>query len=526
MEHEEILSNPYIAVTRNAREVYIESFTKGMSLQDFEKIMEGHPEISITSHLTVKKVLQQAPHPPVKFGELKERIHVEVSGDRLSAYITLCVREEELNQSFLVREIVMELNKHGVVFGIKKSVLFGGLCNHRRLLVAEGVPPVNGEDSTISMYKLKEFKPEIKEDGKADYYEMHLINRVNEGEWLGERTEPTNGTPGKTVKGETLPASPGKRYPLVYDKNTVREAHGNDVTTLHASIRGAVHYQRDRISVSNLLEISENVDFKTGNIDFDGFLTIKGTVADNFSVVANKDVEILGNFGVGSVKEIESRGGSVYIKGGIAGRNKAVVKSTRNLYTKYVSDATILCEGDVHIGFYCLNSNIVAKQVIVESPKGQIIGGNIQADMRVAAPFVGNTAEKRTMISVRGFDRKLLKETLEQSQEKLLALKSKLARAKQEVFIYSCSHEVNAGQLEEYEKSREAYLKLKDEVSGLENELRTITGHLRIRGEGEISIHKKVYPNTLLEIKGETKEIRRETLSTCFYVQNGELKET
>ena len=108
-----------------------------------------------------------------------------------------------------------------------------------------------------------------------------------------------------------------------------------------------MHYQGDRISVSNLLEITEDVDFKTGNIDFDGFLSIRGTVADNFSVAANKDVEILGNFGIGSVKEIESRCGSVYIKGGIAGKNKAVVKSTRDLYTKYVSDATILCDGDV-----------------------------------------------------------------------------------------------------------------------------------------------------------------------------------
>ena len=78
------------------------------------------------------------------------------------------------------------------------------------------------------------------------------------------------------------------------------------------------------------------------------------------------------------------------------------------------------------IGFYCLNSNIVAKQVIIESPQGQIIGGNIQADMRVAAPFIGNAAEKRTTVSVKGFDRKLLKATLEQLQEKLLTIKNKI----------------------------------------------------------------------------------------------------
>ena len=46
------------------------------------------------------------------------------------------------------------------------------------------------------MYQLKELKPEIKEDGKADYYEMNLINRVKEGSWLGERTDPNGGHSG------------------------------------------------------------------------------------------------------------------------------------------------------------------------------------------------------------------------------------------------------------------------------------------------------------------------------------------
>jgi len=52
------------------------------------------------------------------------------------------------------------------------------------------------------------------------------------------------------------------------------------------------------------------VDFKTGNINFDGFVTIKGTVADGFSVVAVKDVEILGTIGIGSVKKWSAKRGA------------------------------------------------------------------------------------------------------------------------------------------------------------------------------------------------------------------------
>lgn len=458
-------------------------------------------------------------------GERKERILVEISGDKLRAYITLSVKEEELSSPALLKEIVMKLYSAGVVYGIKKSTLFQGFCNHRKLLAAEGRVPVHGEDSVIRMYQLKEFKPSIKEDGKVDYYEMNLINRVEEGEWLGEWTEPTKGIPGKTVTGETIPSRPGRRYIPKYDRKSVKEVCGNGITTLHSLVKGAVHYQGDKIYVSSLLEIAENVDFKTGSLNFDGFISVRGTVADNFTVAAEKDIEILGNLGVGGVQEIESRLGSVFIKGGIAGKNKAVIKSTRNLYTKFISDATIVCEGDVHISSYCFNSNITARQVFVDSPNGQIVGGKIQADMRVAAPFIGNPTEKRTLVTVKGFDRKKLKEDMEQLQEEIMELKENIVKEKQEVYLYSHTLTGNDRDLEKYRNAMEACQKLKDRLSSAQKELKALLGYLKIKGEGEITAQKKVYPNTRLELRNERLEIRRETLAASFYFLNGEIKE-
>jgi len=116
-------------------------------------------------------------------------------------------------------------------------------------------------------------------------------------------------------------------------------------------------------------------------------VTIKGTVADGFSVVAVKDVEILGTIGIGSVKEVVSKEGSIYIKGGIAGKNKAVIKAKKDVYTKYISDATVACEGSLHVGLYCINSNITAREIIIDSPKGQISGGNIQCEQKCYPRF-------------------------------------------------------------------------------------------------------------------------------------------
>jgi uncharacterized protein (DUF342 family) len=523
----DIISNQYLKVTEQDDGLYLETYKKGYPIQDFMKFVSDNPEIKILSFTAIRNSLLNAPQPILKFGEIKSRISVSTSDNDMKAYVTLHINENELkdsNQSDLVREILLKLRKSGVIFGIKTDAIFNKLVTGEQILIAEGIPPVNGTDSVIRMYELKEPKPEIKDDGKADFYELNLINKVNEGAWLGDRTEPTEGVSGKNVKGEIVKPIPGKRFPMFYDPETVREAFENNVTALYSKINGAVHYKGDKISVSNYLEITQDVGFNTGNIDFDGFLTVKGAIADNFSVAAKNDVEILGEFGVGSVKEVLSRNGNVCIKGGIAGKNKATVKSTKDIYTKFVSDATIECSGSVYIGYYCMNSNIKAKQVIIESNKGKIIGGVIEAEQKVEAAYVGNTGEKRTQIIVGGFSRNAVKADIEKLQIKLEEAKSDLAKAKQLFAIFSQGLEAGSSQFRESEAARERYFEARDKVRLLELDIKSLVKCFKVKGEGEVNITKRVYPNTMVEIKGVIEEIREESYGSCFVILDNEIR--
>lgn len=527
MEHDVIFSSEYVLITKRNQGFYIESFKSGMSIEQFNKVMSEHAEIKITNFMAIKNALLYAPSNPEKFGEIKDRVNVEISNDELWAYITLCVQDWELtegNRRNIINEVKRALNENGIVFGIKQNVLAMELQNHRQILIAEGIAPVHGTDSVIRMYELKEAKPEIKEDGNADHYELNLINKVRVGDWLGERTDPTGGIPGKSVKGKDILPVKGKTVPLLYDKSSVKETHEEGMTILRSLRDGAVSYSGDKISVSNHLEIAEDVDFKTGNIDFDGFLTVKGSIEDNFVVSAKEDIEILGDYGVGSVKEIISRQGSIYIKGGIAGKNKAVIKSKRDIYTKYVSDATIICEGRVHIGFYCLNSNIIAKEVILDSNRGQIIGGNIQAEVKVVASIIGSPSEKRTHVSVKGFNRQELKDRLEKLVSESEKLKGSLNRAKQEMAVYSGGTKGDPAQERRHEQVREAFTRLKDQLKDMEDEKKCLVGYLRTHGEGEIAILKKAYPGTVLELKKNIKELSKVVLTTTFYIHEREIK--
>lgn len=523
-----IYSSEFIKVIRREADFYIESYKIGMSVIQFNDFISKYPNIKITSFIVIKNAILFAPKPLEKFGELKERIAVEISSDELKAYVKLSVPDNDLigdAKLKLVKEIMNKLKEKGIIFGVKSDVLISNLCNNKQILVAEGMAPENGQDSVIKMYEIKEAKPEVKEDGKVDHYELSLINRVQTGDWLGERKDPTLGIPGRTIKGMVIRAIPGKMYPLEYDKGSVGEEYKNGVTTLYALRNGAVQYDGDKISVSNHLQINGDVDFKVGNINFDGYLTVKGTIEDNFTVEATKDIEILGEYGIGSVREVISTEGSINIKGGIAGKNKAVIKSKRDIYTKFVSDATIICDGSVHIGFYCINSNIKAKEVILDSPKSQIIGGNIQAEIKVVASIIGAANENKTVISVKGFNRDELKEKLEILISEIEDLKNEMIKIKQEINIFSSKTNLVDEQRDRYKLVQSKFFSIKDKVKDLERDRKLIVSALRTKGEGEITITKKAYPGVILEIKNVTKKIDLEENNACYYIKDGEIKQ-
>ncbi len=523
-----IHSSEFLKIIRRVDGFYIESYKTGMSIEQFNNIISQLPDIKITSFMSIKNAILFAPKPLEKFGDVKERINIEVSSDGLKAYVKLSVSPKELSGDTklnLIKEIMDKLKAEGIIFGIKSDVLINKLQSDKPILIAEGIPPENGEDSVFKMYEMKEVKPEIKEDGKVDHYELSLINRVTMGEWLGERKDPTEGSAGRSVRGSVIPATPGKKYPILYDRNTVREEYKNGITTLYALRNGAIHFDGDKVSVSNHLEIIGDVDFKVGNINFDGFLTIKGTVEDNFSVEATKDIEILGEFGIGSVKEVISRQGSISIKGGIAGKNKSVIKSKKDIYTKFVSDATIICEGSVHIGFYCINSSITAKEVILDSPKGQIIGGNIQAEIRVVSSIIGSQSEKKTLISVKGFSRNAIKARLEELIGEIESFKNEMSKLKQEISVFSGITHDTEEQKKKYLSLQDEFFKIKDKIRDLESDKKSMSNALRTKGEGEITITKKAYPGVILEIKNITKEIGVVISNSSFFIQDGEIKQ-
>ncbi|SHI65040.1 FapA family protein [Thermoclostridium caenicola] len=523
-----LFKNEYIEISRDAGYFYIKSTAKGLSMEAFSKILQNSfPQIKIISFTAIKNALLNAPHGPVLFGQERDRVIIHVSNDELRAYMTLYVPDKDLapeNRDNLIREIYEALRKAGVVYGIKTEVLTGSLSPSVEYLIAEGVPAINGTDAEIKLYEIQTPKPQVYDSGNVNHYELNLIHRVNKGDWLGERKNPTPGIPGKSVRGNPIPPIPGKWLPLLYDRTSVYEETKDGVTTLYAKKTGAVYYKGDTIGVYDFLEINGDIDFSTGNIGFDGYLSVKGTVEDNFCAVSDKDLEILGEYGVGAADQIGSRDGNVYIRGGIAGKGKTVLRCKKNLYVKFLSDITVECEGNVYVGFYCINANIKARQVIVEAPRGKIIGGTIDAEIRVSAADIGNVAENRTVIRVRGFNRSNLKMELDQKKLHLKELRDQLTQLKQHIHVYSCSSDLSEEQRIQFEELKNQYSDLKEQIKELEYELRNLTDDLKTPGEGAVIVRNRCYPRVRVEIKGIGEEITKETPMTVFYFKDNAIK--
>ncbi len=449
-------------------------------------------------------------------------IKVYVTNDALEAYMILQYNElEGEERSKLVDVIKIAIKEADINYGIIQDAFRGELPFNTPILIAKGDPPVHGQDSQIKMYEIESPKPKLIENDKVNHYELSLIHHVKVGDWLGERTDPTPGTPGMDVHGNIIAPIKGLSHPLIFDRRSVEQVREGDKDVLYSLKNGAVNYVGDSIAVYDVMEVKGDVDFNIGNIDFNGYVNIKGTIEENFSVKARDDIEISGIYGVGGASKIESAKGNIYIRGGVAGKNKTKIICKKNLYVKYLSDVEVHCEGTVFIGFYARNAYIRAKRVIVESIKGQIAGGLIDADIRIDSADVGNRMEMRTLINIRGFDRFAMQNTLDEMTSELKQKKKQLAKCKNKQRSGNLDTKTNADAVA---KLREEIFLLQKDIKNLEYECLNVVNYLKTPGDGALIVRNTIYPRVKITICEEALEISEKNISQTYILKEGTIQ--
>lgn len=487
-------------------------------------LLATQPRISVSNFIALKEALIKATNEETEFGVYKPEIEIEISKEGLSAYcrLNMLAAEVKANGPLVVTKILTALEQAGVVYGIDPEKLQGDLPVQKRILVATGLMPVAGVDAQLKYFKFSEKKPELRSDGGVDHFDIHLIDPVKVGDWLGEKIPATKGTDGLTVTREVIVAKPGRDFALKYDKATVKHltlSEGREV--LKAAITGAVAVKNQEIAVDNHLVINGNVDYSTGNIDFDGFVTVRGVVEDCFSVVATHDIAILGDMGVGAVALIHSKAGSVFIKGGINGKGQARIVAANDVYLKYLSEAEVICEGALQVGGYAYDAKIKASRVEMMRANSKIVGGSLIAKHQVISGTIGNQYERETEVRVLGFDREQLQQELNNIGDYFKDVLERGNRIKRQIEVF----ELNLERLDQkatntYHMIQQDFEKTVQEIAHLKERIKQMEDTLKVRGDGEIKVLSQIHPKSALEIKRHKKHINYAVTGSFFVKDN------
>lgn len=322
-------------------------------------------------------------------------IKIRVDKEGLRAYLDY---QPPLGGKFLqVEEIRARLAAEGIIFGIKTEQLkkvAGSRVKQSDILIAEGIPPEHGRDSSVEYHFETEGVKKIgtkREDGSIDFFNLNLVQNVTKGEKLATCIPPTKGRPGKDVYGSDIPARDGmEKEPPAGNGTEVRD------NVIYAQIDGQPRLEKGRVIVDPVYVVYGDVDLSIGNIDFNGSVVIKGSIQEGFIVKAKGDIEVGRNISGAMVEA----GGNVVVKNGIIGQNKSLVRAGGDIGSKFVENATLEAGGSILVDRGIMHSRVTSDREIIVQGKGLIVGGHLEAASRIEANILGSSFATPTELIV------------------------------------------------------------------------------------------------------------------------------
>ncbi|MET1014224.1 MAG: FapA family protein [Paenisporosarcina sp.] len=516
--------NKFITLNEVQGKVMVTIHKPGYPLKDFEKTLQRNPRIKIPNFIELKKALVSENIEDLEIGLFLPSIELEYTNDLMSAHIIIheTIEYSPEFETNINKRVNLLLRENGVVHGIQK-INIKDLKTSKPYTIAKGTPPEKGADAKITYLERPERKPIIDEEGKADYFDMNFILEIAKDDWLGEKLEAREGTLGMNIKGESIPAIKGKDHSLKYDSKSVYEIEEQGKSILRAKISGVLDVQDGKIMIHKHLPIKGDVGVETGNLKFDGSISITGTVMSGFSVVASGDISIESSDGVFNAKHIQSVHGDIYIRGGIFGKGESLVEAGGSIYVKHSNESILSANKDIHIGYYSLGSTIRANNVFVNELKGKIIGGRTEAINVITTAFSGNHLERRTDLIVLGINRQALQNEVKIKAVELRDIQEDIYSFEKKVIqLQLMLGEMSAQQMAVYEDSKQLLEEKQKLSSQLDREIQQILVTLRTPDECEIRVSKEAHAGTNIQIGQKTKLFNHQT-SGVFKIENGEL---
>ena len=337
---------------------------------------------------------------------------LQIADDNLSVTITASPAYE--GQSISRAQLGERLMQAGIdpACLIESALTLAEVSHVDELLIAKALPPQHGEDTKFEMLVNLDlsFAPKVAEDGNVELHELQDFVHIEAGTPLMRRVPATKGVPGTDVLGKPIVAVPGEQKPYARNTEGVK-IDPKDENVLIATIAGHPVAIAEGVRVDQVL-LLKGVDLKTGNVDFDGSVDVRGDVGSGFMIEAEGDVRVQG-----TVERAHVRcGGDLLVTGGIlGGRGLDDVVSTNkkiNLFevggllrARYVSHSELRVKGNIEVREYLQAVEVNAGGDVLlgqEGGAGQIIAGDCHSDKSIRCNILGNEANVNTILGAGG----------------------------------------------------------------------------------------------------------------------------
>lgn len=239
---------------------------------------------------------------------------------------------------------------------------------------------------------------EVKHSGshsETDLVDIRKIQHrkfVRSGELIAEVVFSVPKADGETIFGEVIEAP----FPRMEDIEVGENIEVKDDREFFATADGVPQVEEKSITLETVLMHEGNVSFSTGNINFDGVVTISGSVSAGVEVVSKSDIEIAGSVDGG----ILLCGKNLTVGMGVNTSPGGFIKCAQELKASFVENSEIFIQGKTVVEKALVMTRLISSSWV----KAQtIVGGFIKCEEFLECEDLGRDSGQRTVIHM-GYD--------------------------------------------------------------------------------------------------------------------------
>lgn len=331
--------------------------------------------------------------PPLSW-DPHHRLQVQVNKTATKARLFLRPPAEDEPETCSIEMLHRVLKDCRITFGLDEEALDsffdtipGSLLYNTPVIVAQGIPSVEGSDGYVKEFFDRTSKPHFDErpDGTIDFKNLHIVNNISKGTVICEIINPVQGTVGTSVYNKPLRPRTAKAPAVPRGENVDLVTIDEYSSQLVAAIDGNLVYKDRRFCVEHTFRVNGNVDNSIGNINFTGNVIVTGDVYEGYSIKTNGDVTVYGIVEGASIYA----DGNIILQKGINGMGKGILEAQKDITAKFIENCTVRAGGDIK-SESIINSTVEADGGLTLIGRGTLVGGNITVYGSVDAKIIGS----------------------------------------------------------------------------------------------------------------------------------------